>query len=117
MTNLMERWALAMMLCTTALNCASGETLGGSVQRHLREATFEVVLGKPDADPLSYEKPLPLELLPFAERTGKYKSVGTAFAIGHGRFVTAAHVIAVGTGSQFSPIAIRDEAGKVYLVD
>jgi hypothetical protein len=47
---------------------AFGESLDSSVQKHLREATFEV--GKPESDPLSYEKPLPLDLLPFAERTG-----------------------------------------------
>jgi serine protease Do len=113
----MERWALAAVLWSMAFSAARGETLDSSVQRRLREGTFEVVLGKPATDPLSYEKPLPLDLLPFAERTGKYRPIGTAFAIGHGRFVTAAHVIAAGCGSQFSPIALRDEGGKIYLVD
>jgi hypothetical protein len=104
--------AIAIALCP-----AFGESLDSSVQKHLREATFEVVLGKPETDPLSYEKPLPLDLLPFAERTGKYRPIGTAFTIGHGRFVTAAHVIGAGCGSQFSPLALRDEAGKVFLMD
>jgi serine protease Do len=113
----LEVWLPAVLLCAFGFSAARGETLDSSVQRRLREATFEVVVGKPDTDPLSYEKPLPLDLLPFAERTGKYRPVGTAFAVGHGRFVTAAHVIAVGCGSQFGPIAIRDESGKIYLLD
>ncbi|HME39620.1 MAG TPA: serine protease [Steroidobacteraceae bacterium] len=113
----MKRWSLTALLCAIAFSPAFGETLDSSVQRRLREATFEVVLGKPDADPLSYEKPLPLDLLPFAERTAKYKPLGTAFAIGGGRFATAAHVIAAGCGSQFGPVAIRDAGGKIHLLD
>jgi serine protease Do len=110
-------WALLALLCASAFCPALGESLDSSVQKRLREATFEVVLGKPETDPLTYEKPLPLDLLPFAERNGKYRPIGTAFAIGHGRFVTAAHVIGAGCGSQFSPLALRDEAGKIFLLD
>jgi hypothetical protein len=113
----MKSWSMAALLCASAFGPAFGESLDASVQKHLREATFEVVLGKPETDPVSYEKPLPLDLLPFAERTGKYRPIGTAFAIAHGRFVTAAHVIAAGCGSQFSPLALRDESGRIFLMD
>ncbi len=47
------------------------------LERQIRSATFEVVMRKP-ADTVIYEKPLPLELLPFIERTDQYHSVGTA---------------------------------------
>jgi hypothetical protein len=105
------------LLIAVGCGVARAETLDASVQRRLREATFEVVQGKPETDPLTYEKPLPLDLLPYAERTAKFRPVGTAFAIGHGRFVTAAHVIAVGCGSQNGPMALRDENGKIYGID
>jgi serine protease Do len=108
---------LAVLLMALAWSSASGDVLDGSVQRRLRDATFEVVYEKPTADPLTYEKDLPLELLPYAERTGKYQPVGTAFAIGHGRFVTAAHVIAASAGSQNRPPALRDQSGKIYAID
>jgi serine protease Do len=114
---IMRPWTLSALVCAIGFCPAFGESLDSSVQKHLREATFEVVLGKPETDPLSYEKPLPLDLLPFAERTGKYRPIGTAFAIGHGRFVTAAHVIGAGCGSQFIPIALRDETGKIFFID
>jgi serine protease Do len=39
------------------------------------------------------QKPLPLNLLPYYERNDAYRSVGTAFALGHNTFVTAAHVL------------------------
>src|ERR1700689_4954538 len=112
-----KSWILAPLLWGGGFGPPFGESLDSSVHKHLREATFEVVLGKPETDPLSYEKPLPLDLLPFAERTGKYRPIGTAFAIGHGRLVRAPHGVAAGCGSQFSPIALRDDGGKIYLVD
>jgi serine protease Do len=96
---------------------AAAATLAPGVQEKLSSATFEVVLAKPVSDPLTYEKPLPLELIPYRERTDKFRSIGTAFAIGPNRFVTAAHVIGAGNGSQYGPLALRDAAGTTYRVD
>lgn len=87
------------------------------VMRAIRASTFEVVLKKPETDPLKYEKPLPMELLPFAERNDKYQSIGTAFAIGPDRFVTAAHVAAAASGSLFGAPLLRDAQGNVYPFD
>jgi serine protease Do len=118
-----KRWPLTLLLAAAALSClpafrgARAEGLDSSAQRRLREATFEVVLEKPASDPLTYEKTLPLELLPYAERVGKYRPLGTAFSIGHGRFVTAAHVITAGMGSPKGALALRDQNGKIFSVD
>jgi serine protease Do len=87
------------------------------LMRSVRAATFEVVLKKPEADPLQYEKPLPLELIPFAERNDKYRSIGTAFAIAAGTFVTAAHVTGAASGSMAGVPALRDAQGNVYPID
>jgi serine protease Do len=118
-----RRWLLSLLLAAAgvsflpAFGTARAEGLDSSAQRRLREATFEVVVEKPASDPLSYEKTLPLELLPYAERVGKYRPLGTAFAIGHDRFVTAAHVITAGMGSPKGSLALRDQNGKTFLVD
>jgi len=82
----------------------------------IQSATFEVVQAKPTSDPLSYEKPLPLELLPYQERTDKYYSIGTAFAIGHNRYVTAGHVLLAGLASLWGPPELRDASGHVYPI-
>jgi serine protease Do len=87
------------------------------LQKQLRVATFEIVIKKPLKDLLTYEKPLPLELVPFSERNDAYWPVGTAFAIAPDTFVTAAHVIIAGVGSQFGVPGIRDSQGKVYSID
>lgn len=104
-------------MATIGSATAGAATLAPGVQQKLSAATFEVVLGKPVSDPLTYEKPLPFDLIPYRERTDKFQSIGTAFAIGPNRFVTAAHVISAGNGSQYGPIALRDTAGTVYRVD
>lgn len=111
-----------------ALRCLLGIVLGGLPLAHaatldpgllpqVEAATFEVVQAKPAVDPLTYEKPLPLELLPYQERTDKYHSIGTAFAIGHNRYVTAGHVLLAGVGSLWGPLQLRDAKGQVYAID
>src|SRR5512145_39897 len=56
-------------------------TLDKEVLDKIQAATFEVVVRKPEKDSLSYEKALPLDLLPYSVRTDKYESRGTAFTI------------------------------------
>lgn len=96
---------------------AGGAELSGSVQQTIRAATFEVVQLKPSDGEVTYDRELPWDLIPYQERTDKYRSIGTAFAIGPNRYVTAAHVIELGMGSLFGPPALRDGAGKVYDID
>ncbi len=105
-------YLLASVLASTA---HAGVTT--DIQRAIRENTFEVVMKKPEKDPVTYEKPLPLELLPFVERTDAYRSVGTAFALGNNTYVTAGHVFVVAIDSQFGPPALRASDGTVFEVD
>jgi serine protease Do len=96
---------------------ARAADLSNSVQKHIRAATFEVVQLKPPEGTVTYERELPMDPIPYQQRIDKYRSIGTAFAIGRNRYVTAAHVINLGIGSQFGPPALRDAAGKVYDID
>ena len=111
-------WLLAgLVLLAGAGAGATAASLTPEVQARVRDATFEVVMKKPDRDSLTYEKPLPLELLPFTERTDKYRSVGTAFAIGPNTYVSASHVFVIGFSSQFGAPALRDSSGNVRELD
>jgi serine protease Do len=87
------------------------------LQHAMREATFEVVMKKPEHEAVVYEKPLPLDLLPYIERTDKYSSIGSAFALGHNTYVTAAHVLQDAIASQFGPPALRRSDGAVFEID
>jgi TonB family protein len=87
------------------------------LQSGIRAATFEVVLKKPVTDPLTYEKALPFDLVPFIERTDAYRSIGTAFALGNNRYVSAAHVFALALESQSGAPALRSASGNVYAID
>lgn len=114
----------AVLVHVIVLMCAAGfigdshaAALSADAQARVRAATFEVVMKKPESDSLRYERPLPLDLLPYIERTDKYISIGTAFAIDAGRFITAAHVISEGFITQYGQPALRSSDGVVYEID
>ncbi len=109
--------AVAMLLGLLAAGQVAAATLDPAVLPRIQAATFEVVAAKPVNDPLKYDRPLPLDLLPYQERNDKYYSVGTAFAIGDGRYVTAGHVLQIGIGSLWGEPSLRDAAGHVYAID
>jgi serine protease Do len=111
-----HRRCVLMLAALTFVSTAHAVTPTAGLQEAVRAATFEVVLRKADADPLTYEKPLPLELIPYAIRSDRYWSIGSAFAIGPNTFVSAGHVLASAVGSQFGVPALRDSAGHVYPV-
>lgn len=91
-------------------------TLDAKALPKIEAATFEVVAAKPAHDPLSYAEPLPMDLIPYQERTDRYHSIGTAFAIGPNRYVTAAHVFLNGVNSLWGPPSLRDSSGHVYAI-
>jgi len=111
------RWALCIGIGCGSLASTQAATLDPAMLPKIEAATFEVVQAKPASDPLSYEKPLPLDLLPFQERTDKYHSIGTAFAIGRNRYVTAGHVLLAGADSLWGAPELRDSKGHVYAID
>ena len=100
-------------LVTTALSAS----LTPDQQKAVRAGTFEVVLKKLEVDPLKYEKPPPLDLIPFVERNDAYWSIGTAFALSADTYASAAHVLVASVNSQFGAPALRDAAGHVHPVD
>jgi serine protease Do len=105
--------ALALPSLTPYGTCAAAEQLAPQLQQQLRAATFEVVVRKPKTDNLAYEKPLPLELMPEAERNDRYRSLGMAFAIGANTFVSGARaMMGIGPGTP----GIRAADGAVYAV-
>jgi hypothetical protein len=107
----------AVLLALAAPLGYASDALSPEIQSRVRAETFEVVLRKPKTDSLTYEKPLPLDLLPYIQRTDEYLPIGTAFAIGNGRYVSAVHVIVAGMGSQFGEPALRDGNNRVFEMD
>lgn len=96
---------------------ADAQSLSAAQAGAVSRAVFEIVVLKPTSDSLSYERPLPLDQIPYAIRKDPYYSVGTAFAIGPDRWVTAAHVLGLGRDSQRKTYRLRDAKGKVYDID
>ncbi|WP_229679311.1 S1 family peptidase [Dyella caseinilytica] len=113
-----QAWlVLVALMALGAIGRVHAESIDPSKVANINAATFEVVIPKAVDDPLTYEKPLPLQLLPYQERTDKYFSIGTAFALGNNRYVTAGHVLLVAVGDLTGPPALRDASGHVYAID
>ena len=108
---------LPLLSCQTAGNgvksTSPAVTLDKEIISQVKKAVFEVVVPKPVEKNITYEKPLPMDLVPYAVRTDKYYSVGTAFAIGANKFVTAEHVMNLLVDSQFKEMFLRDKEGNI----
>jgi len=116
---------IALLWGLTALTLAGPAGVGAAHAQDISKAsieavssaTFEVVVLKPTDDALSYEHPLPLDLIPYSVRKDPYYSVGTAFMTGANQWVTAAHVFDLGHKSLHKLYRLRGHDGKVYDID
>lgn len=120
MAKLFKTSSAAFFTFITLTGCAGlfqSTSLDSDALETISESVMEVVIPKPSKDSLKYEKPLPMELLPYSLRTDKYFSFGTAFAVNPKEFVTAAHVLKLGSQSSSDNIYIRDKNGHVHPVD
>lgn len=99
---------------------AQETSLAPGIKARVTDASFEVVVLRPDPakDPVSYEKELPWDLVPFNVRNDRYNSIGTAFAISKTELVTAHHVFQpVHASMGFQTCFIRDANQNVWEVD
>jgi serine protease Do len=95
---------------------ATQANLGAATTKKLAAGVFEVVVPRvEDAPGTRYTVPLPLELVPFAQRNEKFVGIATAFAISPTRFVTAAHVLPL-LGGTSEHYYLRDASGGTYEV-
>jgi serine protease Do len=115
----LKKAALLIFLAVIVVSAAGAQA--GALEKDtlelINKAVFEVIIPKPTVDSLTYEKPLPMDLLPFTIRNDKYHSVGTAFAISPSQLVTAAHVFMPVANTQMKDIFVRDKDGNVYKID
>lgn len=110
---------LPCLLAAPALR-AQETALAPAVKALVSSASFEVVVARPDPakDPVSYEKDLPWDLVPFNLRNDPYISIGTAFAVSKNELVTAHHVFQTLHASRgYTTCYIRDARQKVWEVD
>ncbi|WP_243300665.1 S1 family peptidase [Geothrix oryzisoli] len=108
-----------VLVCLPALR-AQETALAPAVKARVTESSFEVVVLRPDPDkdPVSYEKELPWDLVPFNIRNDRYISIGTAFAVSKTELVTAHHVFQpVHASMGYQTCYIRDAKQNVWEVD
>ena len=84
--------------------------------RSLADSVFEIVIPKQKNKRITYHEKIPTERIPIQIRNSKYVSVGTAFAIGKNRFISAAHVFEIEKFAEDPRVFIRDRGGKTYKI-
>lgn len=107
---------ISLFLMISSVNVFAQEVLKPKIVEKLQQNVFEVVYLKIEEDPLSYEKELPLDRIPYQERMDKYESIGTAFLLKDGYFYTAAHVLSLDHKTQADKFFIRDQNKQVYKI-
>lgn len=107
---------ISLFLMIFSSNLFAQEVLKPKIVEKLQQNVFEVVFLKIEEDPLTYEKELPLDRIPYQERMDKYESIGTAFLLKDGRFYTAAHVLSLNNKTQSDKFFIRSQDKKVYKI-
>ena len=116
----MKKYVKKIFAIASALFCLSAvfaeDALNPETVEKLQENVFEVVTLKIEEDPLTYERELPLDRIPYQIRTDKYDSIGTAFLMKDGHFYTAAHVLSLYKLSQSDKFFIRSTDGTTYKI-
>ncbi|MGD9940984.1 MAG: ankyrin repeat domain-containing protein [Clostridia bacterium] len=107
---------LAVLVGFFSASPAAAQFIDPVVSGEMSANVFEVVVRKPTVDTVRYAERLPIELLPYAERNDAYVSVGTAFALRDGRFISAAHVFGLERPTLRAEYALRDTQGKVFPI-
>ncbi|BDU51546.1 S1 family peptidase [Haliovirga abyssi] len=123
----MKKIAVALILLFTVIGCSSTKIKENSNQKTLildkkiiskiNKSVYEVLVKKVEVKGFKYEKELPVKKLSYSNRNDKYYSIGTAFAIGENKFMTAGHVLALDKKTFFKDFFIRDKNKKVYKID
>lgn len=117
--NFCKHLACSIVLAGSVLT-AQERSLDPTVKAKVSAASFEVVVLRPDPgkDPVSYERELPWDLVPFNIRNDSYISIGTAFAISNNQLVTAHHVFqSLHASKGYQTCFIRDSKQKLWEVD
>ena len=109
-------FATALFSIFCGISVFAQEVLKPKIVEKLQQNVFEVVVEKLQEDPLTYERELPLDRLPYHIRMDKYDSIGTAFLLTDGHFYTAAHVLNIPHTSLLTKYFIRSSDGAVYKI-
>ncbi|NDD91414.1 FHA domain-containing protein, partial [bacterium] len=106
---------LGFYLAKSAFFGAMNLSKPSSIQK-LKKGIFEVVIDKIEDSNVAYKDKSAFELIPFKIRNDKYSSIGTAFSVQPGEFITAAHVLSVDFGKLPLKYYLRDDEGKTYPI-
>ncbi len=83
----------------------------------VEHSVFEVVSPRADDSNIRYRSPIKESMVPYPLRDSPYNAFGTAFYVGEGLFVSAAHVFQLHHPRIETELYLRNSAGEIREVD
>lgn len=89
----------------------------GKILQLVSDKVYQVLVKKKKDHLVTYTKEIPAENLPYELRESTYMSIGTAFSLIPGRFLSCAHVFNLHLKPNPEEFFLKDAKGKIYSIN
>jgi serine protease Do len=88
----------------------------GKILQLISDKVYQVLVKKKKDHLITYTREMPTENLPFELRESAYMSIGSAFSLTPGRFLSCAHVFNLHLKVNPEEFFLKDAMGKIYNI-
>lgn len=113
----MSRMLIVSSLMLILFPCFQAQANDNPIRKSYPFSIVEVLVDKPKDENATTAKPLPLDKIPFKQRTDKYMSIGTAWFSSQKQLFSAAHVFSPESMPYTTNFYVRNIQGEVFPVD
>ncbi len=106
-----------MFISSMQLFCAASLSFGNPIKKTFQYSVVEVLIDRYKDEKAELNRPIPLQKIPFKQRTDKYISIGTAWFINEKELFSAAHVFQANFVPFTQNFYVRNIFGEVFPVD
>ena len=86
----------------------------GQILKMAKDKVYQILVKRPKEIYVTYDRELPYDLLPFEMRNSEYISIGSAFSIKPGKYISCAHVFGLHTRAFTEDFYLKDAQDKIY---
>jgi hypothetical protein len=97
--------------------CIAPLSLANPIKKTFQYSVVEVLIERHKDDKAELNRPIPLQKIPFKQRTDKFISIGTAWFINERELFSAAHVFQANFVPFTQNFYVRNTFGEVFAVD
>lgn len=100
---------------TPTLNIPNNDQ--GKILQYVSDKVYQVLVKKKKDHLVTYSKEIPKDDLPFELRESDFMSVGSAFSLSPGKYLSCAHVFNLHLNPNPEEFFLKDAKGKIYNID